>query len=409
MGRNYHQGLTTLYLSRLNLTNFRNIRELELDLPPGPIVLVGPNAQGKTSILEAIYLLAVARSFRADNEREVVNWEAAEETGQAMVAGIVERKAGRERVTVGYQCVPAGQGAPGQGGLGQEASFRVQKQATVARVRRRAAELIGVVNAVLFDAGDMELVYGSPGGRRRYLDVLLSQADGAYLQSLQRYQRVIQQRNQLLRLVQDKRAGDDELAFWDEELVTAGASILAYRLEALERLNELASLIHGELSDGQGLSLVYRPTLALDGMGVEGREELRAGVAEVFGEALRALRGRELATGSTAVGPHRDDLRLLAEGVDMGTYASRGQARTVALALRLAEAAYLSDLRGDGPIVLLDDVLSELDGRRRAQVLRRASSYEQVIITTTDLEPLGEEFVRGAMCLRVVGGEVAPL
>lgn len=385
------------------MTNFRNVRELELELPPGPIVLVGPNAQGKTSILEAIYLLAVARSFRADNEREVVNWDAVTEAGQAMVAGVVERKAGRERVTVGYQCVPSGQG---------QGSFSVRKQATVDRVRRTAAELIGVVNAVLFDAGDMDLVYGSPGGRRRYLDVLLSQADGEYLRSLQRYQRVIQQRNQLLRLVQDRRAGDDELVFWDEELVTAGASILAYRLQALERLNELASSIHGELAGGQGLRLVYRPTLALDAVLMQGKwgsEGLRAAVEEVFGEALRSSRGREMATGTTAVGPHRDDLRLLAESVDMGTYASRGQARTVALAMRLAEAAYLSSLRGDGPIVLLDDVLSELDGRRREQVLRRASSYEQVIITTTDLEPLGEEFVRGATCLRVTAGEVIPL
>ena len=363
--------------------------------------------KARPSILEAIYLLAVARSFRADNEREVVNWDAVVDSGQAMVAGVVERKAGRERVTVGYQCVQSGAGT----GHGQ-GSFSVRKQATVGRVRRTAAELIGVVNAVLFDAGDMDLVYGSPGGRRRYLDVLLSQADGEYLRSLQRYQRVVQQRNQLLRLVQDRRAGDDELVFWDEELVTAGASILAYRLQALERLNELASSIHGELAGGQGLDLVYRPTLGLDGVLQKGngvREGLRAAVEEVFGEALRSSRGREMATGTTAVGPHRDDLRLLAESVDMGTYASRGQARTVALAMRLAEAAYLSSLRGDGPIVLLDDVLSELDGRRREQVLRRASSYEQVIITTTDLEPLGEEFVRRATCLRVTAGEVGPL
>ncbi len=393
-----------MYLSRLNLTNFRNIRELELDLPPNPIVLVGSNAQGKTSILEAIYLLAVARSFRADNEREVVNWEASRGAGQAMVAGIVERKAGQERVTVGYQCVPTGQGV---GELGQEASFRVQKQATVGRVRRRAAELIGVVNAVLFDAGDMELVYESPGGRRRYLDVLLSQADGAYLRSLQRYQRVVQQRNQLLRLVEDRRAGDDELAFWDEELVKEGAVILAHRLGALEALNGLASSIHEELSDGQPLGLVYKPTVAVEGG--DGHDGMQAAVRDSFAAALEGARARERATGSTVVGPHRDDLRLMSGDVDMGTYASRGQARTVALALRLAEAAYLSELRGDGPIVLLDDVLSELDEGRRAQVLRRASSYEQVIITTTDLEPLGEEFVRGATCLRVSGGEVMPL
>ena len=392
-----------MYLSRLSLTNFRNIRELELDLTPNPIVLVGSNAQGKTSILEAVYLLAVARSFRADNEREVVNWDAVQETGHAMVAGIVERKAGRERVTMGYQCIPAAQG--------REASFSVRKQATVGRVRRSAAELIGVVNAVLFAAGDLELVYGSPGGRRRYLDILLSQADSAYLRSLQRYQRVIQQRNQLLRLLQDRRADDNELAFWDEQLVTEGTNILWHRMRALGELNELASSIHSELSDDPSLSLTYKPTLPLDDLDLGGNDgdAQRTLIAERFTDALQTRRAREVATGSTVVGPHRDDLRLLAGDVDMGTYASRGQARTVALALRLAEASYLSNLRADGPIVLLDDVLSELDSRRRAQVLRRASSYEQVVITTTDLEPLGQEFLRTATCFQVAAGQVTLL
>ena len=396
-----------MYLSHLSLTNFRNIRELELDLPPNPIVLVGANAQGKTSILESIYLLAVARSFRTDNDREVINWEAVDETAHAMVTGIVERKVGRERVTVGYQCVPAG-----QVGQGRDAAFSVRKQATVGRVRRRASELIGLVNAVLFNAGDLQLVYGAPGGRRRYLDILLSQANPAYLRSLQRYQRVIQQRNQLLRMLQDRRAGDDELAFWDEELVKEGANILTHRLRALVSLNELAASTHAELSDDRPLSLVYKSTLPTDEIDWQGgsdQEQQQAEMQERFAAALQSSRAREIATGTTVAGPHRDDLKLLAGEVDMGTYASRGQARTVALALRLAEASYLSTLRGDGPIVLLDDVLSELDGRRRAQVLRRASSYEQVVITTTDLEPLGEEFLRSATCLQVAAGQVTPL
>ncbi len=402
-----------MYLSHLSLTNFRNIRELELDLPPNPIVLVGANAQGKTSILESIYLLAVARSFRTENDREVINWEAVDETAHAMVAGIVERKAGRERVTVGYQCVPSERaGQAGQVGQGRDAAFSVRKQATVGRVRRRASELIGLVNAVLFNANDLQLVYGAPSGRRRYLDILLSQANPAYLRSLQRYQRVIQQRNQLLRMLQDRRAGDDELAFWNEELVKEGANILTHRLRALVSLKEFAASTHAELSDDRPLSLVYKSTLPADDIDWQGgsdQEQQHAAMQERFAAALQSSRAREIATGSTVVGPHRDDLRLLAGEVDMGTYASRGQARTVALALRLAEASYLSKLRGDGPIVLLDDVLSELDGRRRAQVLRRASSYEQVLITTTDLEPLGEEFLRSATCFQVAAGQVTPL
>ena len=396
-----------MYLSHLSLTNFRNIRQLEWDLPASPIVLVGANAQGKTSLLEAIYLLAIARSFRADNEREVVNWEAAAETSHAMVSGIVERKAGRERVAIGYQCVPSGQGSSDQG-----FSFSVRKHASVSHARRTASELVGLVNAVLFSADDLQLVYGPPAGRRRYLDVLLSQGSSTYIWSLQRYQRVVHQRNQLLRMLREGRAGHEELSFWDEELVKEGSVILVHRLRALAVLSQLAGEIHSELTDESTLNMAYKSALPLPTACPQDEHaevEQAAAVRELFTSALERSHPRELATGSTMVGPHRDDLRLLVGQVDMGTYASRGQARTIALSLRLAEAAYLSSLRGDGPIVLLDDVLSELDAQRRAQVLRRASSYQQVIITTTDLEPLGREFLDKAACFRVVAGHVMPL
>ena len=393
-----------MYLSHLSLTNFRNIRELELDLPPGPIVLTGANAQGKTSILEAIYLLAVARSFRAENEREVVNWDAYAQASHAMVGGVVEGKAGRQRVAVGYQCVASGQG--------RGAAHAVRKQASVGRVKRTSAELVGLVNAVLFSADDLQLVYGPPSGRRRYLDVLLSQANPAYLYSLQRYRRVVQQRNQLLRMLQERRAGEDELPFWDEQLVREGSVVLVHRLRACGVLNRLAASIHAELAGDGPLGLSYATALPCDTVAWEdagGQEEQIASMQGLFATALQASRARELASGATVVGPHRDDLRLLSGQVDLGAYASRGQARTVALALRLAEAAHLSSLRDDGPIVLLDDVLSELDAQRRAQVLRRAFTYQQVVITATELAPLGEEFLEKAACFQVAEGRVSPL
>ena len=378
-----------MYLSHLSLTNFRNFLQLELDLPPGVVVLFGENAQGKTSLLEAIYLLAIARSFRAENEYEVVNWGAATEEGNALVSGTIEKRDEKLKVYVGYQCVatsespsPRLQDKAPQGT--ERRSFGLRKRIRVSRVKRTAAELIGLVNAVLFSADDIELVQGPPSLRRRYLDILLSQVDSTYLKSLQRYQRVLHQRNRLLRSLQERRAEEDELTFWNEELVREGSLIVGRRHEAMATLSALCRDGHSELTGGaEDLTMEYRPSVPRHGP--VGSIEV---MEQEFATALEASRSREIKLGSTSVGPHRDDFKLLANGVDMGTYASRGQARTLALALRLAEAAYLASIRGEGPIVLLDDVLSEMDSFRRGRVLDKAVQYQQLIITTTDLELL---------------------
>ena len=390
-----------MYLSHLSLTNFRNFLQLELDLPPGVVTLFGGNAQGKTSLLEAIYLLAIARSFRAENEHEVVNWHAAREEGNTLVAGTIEKQNERLRVYIGYQCVPASEPPPpsrqGKDPLespnrtgAERRPFGVRKQIRVSRVKRTAAELVGLVNVVLFTAEDIELVQGPPSVRRRYLDILMSQVDPLYLKSLQRYQRVLHQRNRLLRLLQERRAEEDELTFWNEELVREGSWIVERRYEAMALLSGHCRERHSELTGAtEDLTVDYMPNVPRNGQalhtpGIGSSEETE----REFIAALEVSKRRELGLGSTVVGPHRDDFRLLVNNVDMRTYASRGQARTLALTLRLAEAAYLASVRDEGPIVLLDDVLSEMDSFRRSRVLDKAVQYQQVIITTTDLEPI---------------------
>ena len=185
------------YLSRLSLTNFRSFEDLDLALPPGVVVFFGANAQGKTTLLEAVYLLAIARSFRAENEREVVRLGAAGEGGQALARGDLERAGERVSIYVGYQ---SGRDALGRENSGNETGRSpVRKEIRVSRVRKTAAELVGIVNAVLFTADDLQLVFGPPSGRRRYLNILISQSDPTYLKTLQRFQRVVQQRNKLLK------------------------------------------------------------------------------------------------------------------------------------------------------------------------------------------------------------------
>ena len=392
-----------MYLSHLSLTNFRNFLHLELDLPPGVVVFYGSNAQGKTSVLEAVYLLAIARSFRAENEHEVVNWQAATEEGSALVTGAIEKGEERLRVHIGYQCSPTSGAIPSPPGSNGR-PFGVRRQIRVSRVKRTAAELVGLVNAVLFNAEDIELVQGPPSVRRRFMDILLSQVDQSYLKTLQRYQRVLQQRNRLLRILQERRGEEDELTFWSQELVREGSSIIGRRHLAMNAVADLCRERHAELTgDAEDLAVKYRPNVPRHGeIGSD------ADIEREFSEALEANRRRELGTGSTAVGPHRDDFTLSADGVDMGTYASRGQARTIGLSLRLAEAAYLKSVRGEEPILLLDDVLSELDSFRRSRVLEVALQYQQVIITTTDLEPIRQSDLGGAAYYEVRGGVVSP-
>lgn len=389
------------YLSHLSLTNFRNMVELELELPEGVVVFFGPNAQGKTTLLEAVYLLAIARSFRAENEREVLNFQAAAEGGQGLVGGTVERVEEKLQVYVGYQCIQALGAKNSSLQTSNHRAPSVRKQIRVDRVRRTAAELVGVVNAVLFSAEDIELVLGPPADRRRFLDILISQADPLYLKGLLRYQKVVQQRNQLLRMLQDGRAEVDELAFWDGELVKEGAWITWRRQEVMKELAVTCGEHHDDLVDSEGdFQVAYLPSVGL-GTSLQATEEQ-------FRESLAAVAQRERATGNTAVGPHRDDFNLLIDGVDMGTFASRGQARTLALALRLAEASYLASARGEAPIVLLDDVLSEMDGARRGKVLGKATQYQQVLITTTDVDQVKGFFGAVASYFQVAGGEVIP-
>ncbi|MCH8744064.1 MAG: DNA replication/repair protein RecF [Chloroflexi bacterium] len=391
------------YLSRLSLTNFRNFVELELDLPLGVVVFAGDNAQGKTTLLEAAYLLAIARSFRAENEREVINFQAGANGGQALVRGIVQREGRRISVNIGYQSTvavrPSGNGGSAGGeGLG----YSVRKQIRVDRIKKTAAELVGTVGAVLFSADDVALIYGSPSDRRRYLDILISQADPAYIKALQRYQRVVQQRNQLLKLRREGRAQADELEFWDGELVREGSAITWRRQETMRRLSTFCAEHHDQLSQGgEDFRVEYRPSVT-GGGSLEDTEER-------YRESLAAFQQRESATATTAVGPHRDDFKLIVNGLDMGTFASRGEARTLALTLRLAEASYLSAARGDEPVVLLDDVLSEMDPARRQRVLEKVGRYQQSLITTTDIALVRGHFGSAASYFRVEGGRVIAL
>jgi DNA replication and repair protein RecF len=385
--------MPAMQLVSLSLTEFRNFQQLQVSLPAGLVVVHGDNGQGKSNLMEAAYLLAVARSFRAQADRDLITLEAAQTGGFTMVQGTAERdNGGPVELRVGLERV--------QDALTGEVSLR--KHFRVNGINKRASELVGQLNAVLFSPDDIELVYGSPQGRRRYLDMLISQVEPQYLRALQRYQRVLTQRNSLLHRLRDGHAGETELEFWDDSLCTEGATVLASRHHALQQIAPMAEETHRRLSDSEASFLVtYDATTTFEGEASV--EVLRKAMAD----ALVRTRPRERAQGMTVVGPHRDDLRLSVGTMEMGRYASRGQARLGTLALRLAEGRFLHQRRGEAPVLLLDDVLSELDKSRRQLVLEEAMGYPQAILTTADLSLLGPVSDKAALRLRIVQGQVS--
>ena len=385
------------------MLGFRNYERLDLTLAPGMVLLQGDNAQGKSNLLEALYMLAIAKSYRATSERELVRHAPAGEPLQSQVAAVAHRASGQIRVQVDLT-VESAEAPEGDtdiaGPLGDGAM--VQKQVRVNGLRRRASDLVGEINAVMFEAGDLDLVLGAPSVRRRYLDVLISQLDRDYLRALQRYHRVVSQRNYLLKAIREDRGQPAELDFWDSELVASGGYLAHRRSTTIAVLSRTAAPIHAQLADGESLDIGYEPS------GYAGAGASEADSQHALAELLEQRRSRDIRQGLTSGGPHRDDLRLTLDGLDAGLYASRGQCRTVALAMKLAEAAYLRDERGEEPVLLLDDVLSELDERRRFEILEVAKRYEQCFITTSDPGQVDRSFLKRMTRFVVSDGTVQP-
>lgn len=361
----------------------RNYERLEVDLEPGLVLVQGNNGHGKSNLLEAVYLLVIAKSQRASAERELIRRESVGVEFFSQVAAVVQREGGPVRVQIDFRSTLAESPGDDDGSL-----LNVQKFVRVNGIPRRASDLVGEINAVMFSAHDLDIVYGSPSARRRYLDILISQVNREYFRAIQRYQRIIVQRNHLLKSIRSGRSRPADLGFWDDELIGSGSVVVARRREALNALADGTARTNTALTDDDGtLELAYRPSVE-----IRGRCTVED-IGEAMRESLDRVRSREIAQGFSIRGPHRDDFQLLLSGMDVGLYGSRGQARTAILALKLAEAEYLRDVRNQQPILLLDDVLSELDAARRRLVLERVSGYRQVFITTADVDVIEPEFL----------------
>ncbi|MDH5506226.1 MAG: DNA replication/repair protein RecF [Anaerolineae bacterium] len=394
-------------LTQLSLTQFRNFARLDVDVPTGTILLVGSNAQGKTSVLEAIYFLAAMTSFHAEKDRELVNFiESRKALAVSRIVADYERGGRSHRLEVRIIQEQSKNGSP-----------RLRKEVLLDGAKKKVGEAVGQFNAVLFLPQMLQVIEGAPSERRRYLDLAMAQVLPAYAANLSEYGRVLSQRNALLKQLGEQGGDAGQLDFWDERLVQRGAQIIHDRIQAMQELDLLAGRIHHELTRGsEVLRLDYRP--AYDPLPAPANqmtlidtpsdrskialEKIQAG----FAEALLSSRKEEIARGATKIGPHRDELRFLGNGVDLGTFGSRGQVRTTLLTLKLAEMAWMKEKSGSWPVLLLDEVLAELDAERRSDLLARISGYEQNLLTTTDLNLFNDEFVSAATVWQIKAGRL---
>jgi DNA replication and repair protein RecF len=374
-----------MHLRRLILEEFRLYHRLELDLSPAGLALYGPNASGKSSLLEAIAMLATTRASRTNLDREVINWTSGQDFGFppfARIRGTVEKTDAEVEIDIAFQ-------------LDATSNGPLQKAVRVNGRNVRTLDAIGTLKTVSFSPEDLALVAGPPSGRRRYLDMMISQLDGRYLRALARYNRILVQRNSLLKSLGKEGASANsastsaQLSFWDDELVAFGSRLVARRLMATKRLSVHTTTRFESFSDARELSLFYRPSI--DDQSVRASVErspidtVQAVFARAFSDRLQEVRADELRRGMSIVGPHRDDFSMEIDGVDVATFGSRGQQRLAVIALKLAESDLMLEESGERPVILLDDVLSELDPERQEALTSAVAVMNaQIIVTATD-------------------------
>jgi len=396
-----------MYLTHLSLTNFRAFTRLDMEVPRRILLLVGDNAQGKTTLLEAVYFLATFTSFHASSDKQLINFSNADET-LAVSRLVAHYMRGSDEHRLEVRLIRE---ANGNGG-------RQRKEILVDGVKRSMQDALGHFNAVIFLPQMTRVIEGGPEERRRYLNLALAQVIPGYAQALSEYAQALSQRNALLKQLGERGGDSGQLAYWDTLLASRGALLIQARIAAVHELERQVLHYHEQLTDGtEVLRLNYRPSFdpivpanGQIGLPVEfdadrsgfNLDQLRDG----FIQRLQLLRREEIARGVTTVGPHRDELRFISNGIDLGDYGSRGQVRSSLLALKLAEVDWMREKTGHWPVLLLDETLAELDIQRRGQLLSTLRDSEQAMLTTTDLTQFAPDFVQRGTIWQVRAGFV---
>lgn len=368
-----------MYIEQLELSNYRNYESLALQFSPKINVFIGENAQGKTNVMESIYVLAMAKSHRTTNDKELIHWNA----DYAKIEGVVQKKYGPLPIELTLSK------------KGKKGKVNYLEQT-------RLSNYIGQMNVVMFAPEDLNVVKGSPQIRRRFIDMEIGQISSVYLYDLLNFQKVLKQRNHLLKLNQGKSNIDHVmLDVYTEQYIQAAVKIIHKRFYFMDLLQEWAEPIHTGISRGlEKLEIKYRPVT-----GLEANWSLEK-MANHLEQKLNEAQQREIERGVTLVGPHRDDLQFLVNGYDVQTYGSQGQQRTTALSLKLAEIELIKQETKEAPILLLDDVLSELDDYRQTHLLNTIQGEVQTFVTTTSVEGINHDTIQQAKMFHVKQGTI---
>jgi len=369
-----------MVLSELHLYQYRNIQSFDWKPHDRANLLIGANAQGKTNLLEAIFLLGTTKSLRTGSESDDLIKEGKNE-------GFVQGKVRRDQPEVTRELeVLLRKGEPRQVRLNGKKLTPLSK-------------VFGQLTVVLFVPEDLQLVKAGPAARRYYLDLEISQASPQYLSALQTYQRALKQRNGAIRMVAEGKAKWDAVEAFDEGLVSSGAQIVLFRAEALREIEPLAREVQARVAGGEAEALELR---YLSSIMPEGAGAALDALQHEFRRKLRQRASDERLRGTTLSGPHRDDLEILLSGKPARLFASQGQQRTTALALKLAEVQFLSRRLNENPVLLLDDVLSELDLKRQSALLGLLDEHVQTFVSSTHAEGMAYQ---PGQTLRVEGGQ----
>lgn len=357
-----------MFVKSLELSNFRNYDHLFLEFSPETNILYGDNAQGKTNILEGIFLAATTKSHKGSREKELIKLEEEE----AHLRMFVQRDGIEHR-------------------LDMHLKKNKPKGVAIDGIPiRRSAELFGIINVVFFSPEDLSIIKDGPGERRRFIDMELCQLDRVYLHNLINYNKVLNQRNNLLKQIGFNRSLLDTIYVWDEQLVTYGIEIIKARQNFIKEINEIVSVLHEKLSNGrEALTVIYEPNVSISD----------------YHAKLKSNLERDIILKSTSSGPHRDDLNFIINGVDLRKFGSQGQQRTAALSLKLSEIELVKKITKDQPVLLLDDVLSELDRKRQNQLLESIDDI-QIILTCTGLEEFVTNRMNTERIYKIVNGTV---
>jgi DNA replication and repair protein RecF len=389
-----------MYLKHLSLENFRLITRLDMQMPRRLLLFVGGNAQGKTSILEAIYYLATFTNALSAVDRQCINLlESEKNPAVGRIQAVFEREGKDHQIELRLILESINGNGP-----------RFRKEILVDGVKTKSHKAVGFFTAVIYLPQMARLLEGGPDERRRYLNFAITQADPYYATHLSRFAKTLKQRNALLKLLQERGGNDAQLLYWDQLLIKHGSYIMRARYQAVKEIELIAVDIHQKLTHGkEALKIEYCPALSSD-MDNKTIAEMFAMDEPGFQDGYKALlekrRSREIQRGICLYGPHRDDLLLYANGMDLSQYGSRGQIRTAILTLKLSELLWLKQKTGTWPVLLLDEIYAELDAQRREDLAQFLLETEQTIITTTETSLFSANFLNEVSICDVIQGMV---